>query len=105
MMLDEQQPDLVFITTPWHLHIPHATESILRNCHVALEIEGRTLPRMNMPPLLEIAQQKGVKVFPLENALLDADSCIKRMADEGVLGEIIYMERRLPPRPARPAAR
>ena len=40
MMLDEQQPNLVFITTPWHLHITHATECILRNCHVALEIKG-----------------------------------------------------------------
>lgn len=48
MMLDEQQPNLVFITTPWHLHITHATECILRNCHVALEIKGG-LCRMNMP--------------------------------------------------------
>lgn len=68
MMLDEQQPNLVFITTPWHLHITHATECILRNCHVALEIKGG-LCQDEYAPLQEIAQQKGVKVFPLENTL------------------------------------
>lgn len=68
MMLDEQQPNLVFITTPWHLHITHATECIQRNCHVALEIKGG-LCQDEYAPLQEIAQQKGVKVFPLENTL------------------------------------
>ena len=86
MMLDEQQPNLVFITTPWHLHITHATECILRNCHVALEIKG------GYAPLQEIAQQKGVKVFPLENTLFMREIlAVKRMVDEGALGEIIYM--------------
>lgn len=91
MMLDEQQPDLVFITTPWHLHIPHATECMRRNCHVAIEIKGG-LCQDEYSPLLEIARQKGVKVFPLENTLFMREIlAIKRMVDEGVLGEIIYI--------------
>lgn len=91
MMLDEQQPNLVFITTPWHLHITHATECILRNCHVALEIKGG-LCQDEYAPLQEIAQQKGVKVFPLENTLFMREIlAVKRMVDEGALGEIIYM--------------
>ena len=91
MMLDEQQPDLVFITTPWHLHIPHATECMQRNCHVALEIKGG-LCQDEYAPLQEIARQKGVKVFPLENTLFMREIlAVKRMVDEGAMGEIVYM--------------
>ena len=91
MMLDELRPDLVFITTPWHLHVMHATECMQRKCHVALEIKGG-LCQDEYAPLQEIAQQKGVKVFPLENTLFMREIlAVKRMVEEGALGEIIYM--------------
>ena len=91
MMLDALHPDLVFITTPWHLHVMHATECMLRKCHVALEIKGG-LCQDEYAPLQEISQQKGVKVFPLENTLFMREIlAIKRMVNEGAMGEIVYM--------------
>ena len=91
MMLDALHPDLVFITTPWHLHVMHATECMQRKCHVALEIKGG-LCQDEYAPLQEISQQKGVKVFPLENTLFMREIlAVKRMVDEGGMGEIVYM--------------
>ena len=91
MMLDALHPDLVFITTPWHLHVMHATECMQRKCHVALEIKGG-LCQDEYAPLQEISQQKGVKVFPLENTLFMREIlAVKRMVNEGAMGEIVYM--------------
>lgn len=91
MMLDALHPDLIFITTPWHLHVMHATEYMQRKCHVALEIKGG-LCQDEYAPLQEISQQKGVKVFPLENTLFMREIlAVKRMVDEGGMGEIVYM--------------
>ena len=92
MMLDEQQPNLVFITTPWHLHITHTTECILRNCQMWLSKSKANYARINMPRYRKSPNEKGVKVFPLENPLLMREIlAVKRMVDEGALGEIIYM--------------
>lgn len=90
-MLEEQHPELVFITTPWHLHVPQAVECMRHHCHVALEIKGG-LCHDEYAPLAEIANKEGLRVFPLENTLFMREIlAIKRMADEGVLGEIVYM--------------
>lgn len=90
-MLDEQQPDLVFITTPWHLHIEQALACLNHHCHVALEIKGG-LVKDEYSPLIEAADRMGLKVFPLENTMfLREILAVKRMADEGVFGEIVYM--------------
>ena len=55
-MLDEQKPELVFITTPWILHVSHAMECVQRHCHVALEIKGG-LYADEYQPLVDLSHQ------------------------------------------------
>lgn len=90
-MLDEQRPELAVITTPWHLHVAQAVACAGRGCHVALEIKGG-LSLGEYRPLMDMAGRTGTKVFPLENTLFRREIlAVKRMADEGVLGEIVYL--------------
>lgn len=42
-MLNEQRPNLVFITSPWEYHVQHAMDCIKYNSDIALEIKGGTL--------------------------------------------------------------
>ena len=80
-MLDELRPELVFITTPWHLHVAQAADCLRRHCHVALEIKGG-LERDEYAPLMSLAESNGLKVYPLENTLfLREILAVKRMAD------------------------
>lgn len=90
-MLDEQRPDLAVITTPWHLHVAQAVACAEHGCNVALEIKGG-LALGEYDPLADASRRNGTKVFPLENTLfLREIQAVKRMADEGVLGDIVYM--------------
>lgn len=90
-MLDEQRPDLAVITTPWHLHVAQAMACAERRCHVAIEIKGG-LSLGEYRPLMDLAVRTGTKVFPMENTLFRREIlAVKRMADEGVLGDIVYL--------------
>ena len=90
-MLDELRPELAFITTPWQMHVAQAVECAGRGCHVALEIKGG-LSAGEYAPLMDAARRSGIMVFPLENTLFMREiQAVKRMADEGILGDIVYM--------------
>lgn len=90
-MLGEQRPELAVITTPWHLHVEQAMACAECGCHVALEIKGG-LAVGEYEPLASLAQSRGVKVFPMENTLfLREILAVRRMAEEGVLGDIVYL--------------
>lgn len=90
-MLDRHKPELVFITSPWQCHVHHAIQCVERQCHVALEIKGG-LYLDEYQPLIDMAEQKSCRVFPLENTLFRRDIlAICNMVDAGVFGEIIYM--------------
>lgn len=39
-MITLHAPQLVFIASPWQLHVTHALYCIQHGCHVALEIKG-----------------------------------------------------------------
>lgn len=90
-MIEQLHPQLVFITTPWHLHVEQATECLKRHCHVAIEIKGG-LCDGEYDRLICLADRMRLKVYPLENTLFMREIlAVKRMADEGVLGDIVYM--------------
>ncbi|MFR2069335.1 MAG: Gfo/Idh/MocA family protein [Bacteroides nordii] len=90
-MLDHHKPELVFITSPWQCHIRHAIQCVERRCHVALEIKGG-LYLDEYQPLIDLAEQKNCRVFPLENTLFRRDIlALCNMVNAGVFGEIIYM--------------
>ena len=90
-MLDHYKPELVFITSPWQCHVRHAIQCVERRCHVALEIKGG-LYLDEYQPLIDLAEQKSCRVFPLENTLFRRDIlALCNMVNDGVFGEIIYM--------------
>jgi hypothetical protein len=90
-MLDHHKPELVFITSPWQCHVRHAIQCVERRCHVALEIKGG-LYLDEYQPLIDLAEQKKCRVFPLENTLFRRDIlALCNMVNAGVFGEIIYM--------------
>lgn len=90
-MLNEQRPELVFVTTPWVFHVSHAMECVQRHCHVALEIKGG-LYSGEYQPLVNLSEQSGCMVYPLENTLfLREIQSVYQMVADGVLGEIVYM--------------
>ena len=90
-MLDRYKPELAFVASPWQLHVRHALQCVERGCHVALEIKGG-LYLGEYQPLIRLAEQKGCRVYPLENTLFRRDIlAVCNMVNAGVFGEIIYM--------------
>ena len=90
-MIDERRPDLVVVTSPWHLHVEQSIACVERGCDVALEIKGG-LAMGEYDDLIRLASQKRRKVYPMENTLFMREIlAVKRMADEGVLGDIVYL--------------
>ena len=90
-MLDEQKPELVFVSSPWSCHVRHALACIQRHCQVALEIKGE-LYEHEYQPLMNAVEQANAKVYPLENTLfLRETQSVLRMVREGVLGELVSL--------------
>jgi len=90
-MLAEQEPELVFVASPWQCHVQHALRCAERGCHVALEIKGG-LYIDEYQPLIGLARQRGCRVYPLENTLFMRENLsVCNMVAAGLLGEIVYM--------------
>lgn len=94
-MIEEQSPDLVIIASPWQYHIEQAVYALERGCHIALEIK----PGLNLAteeseytPLLPLLQSKGLKCYPLENALFKREMlALFRLVREGLLGDLVHL--------------
>lgn len=90
-MLEEHHPELVFIASPWQCHVRHALLCVEHGCHVALEIKGG-LYIDEYAPLMEQAEQRGCRVYPLENTLFMRENLsVLNIVEAGLLGEIVYM--------------
>lgn len=90
-MLEEHAPDLVFVASPWQCHVQHALQCVARGCHVALEIKGG-LYFEEYQPLIQLAEQQGCHVYPLENTLFIRENLsLYNLITAGVMGEIVYM--------------
>ena len=90
-MLEEHTPDLVFVASPWQCHVRHALQCVSGGCHVALEIKGG-LYIDEYRPLIELAEQQGRRVYPLENTLFMRENLsLHNLIKAGVMGEIVYM--------------
>lgn len=72
-MIAFHAPQLVFIASPWQLHVAHALYCIQHGCHVALEIKGG-LYLHEYQPLIEAAEagkknlSAGEYAFPAGNS-------------------------------------
>lgn len=90
-MLKDIQPDLVIIAAPWKCHLPQAVTAQEAGCHVALEIKGG-LKLNEYQPAIELAAQRHVKIFPLENTVfLRENMALYHLIHQGMLGDIIAM--------------
>lgn len=90
-MITEHAPELVFIASPWQLHVTHALYCVKHGCHVALEIKGG-LSLHEYRPLEEAARSRQRRVFPLENTLFRHDIlAMLNLVRSGLLGEIVSM--------------
>lgn len=90
-MLEQQSPQLVFVASPWQFHVKHAMHCLEHGADVALEIKGG-LDVDEYKPLIELAEQTGRKVYPLENTIFMRENLsMLNLVRAGVLGEIIYM--------------
>lgn len=90
-MIATHAPQLVFIASPWQLHVTHALHCLKAGCHVALEIKGG-LYLHEYQPLLEAADACGKKVLPLENTLFRQEVlAMYNLVREGALGEIVHL--------------
>ena len=90
-MITLHTPQLVFIASPWQLHVTHALYCIQHGCHVALEIKGG-LYLHEYQPLIEAAEAGKKKIFPLENTLFRQEIlAMHNLVSAGELGEVVYM--------------
>jgi predicted dehydrogenase len=93
-MLQREKPDLMSVTTPDHLHRPHAEACLAAGCHVLLtkplatNIEdGRAIVRAG-----EAAAARGQKLgMAHERRFRPFFVKIKEMLDSGELGEVIHI--------------
>ncbi len=93
-MLARERPDLVSVTTPDHLHRPHAEACLAAGCHVLLTKplatsleDGRAIVRA-----AEAAAARGCKLMMAhERRFRPFFVRIKELLDSGQLGEIIHI--------------
>ncbi len=90
-MLNEQRPNLVFITSPWEYHVQHAMDCIKYNSDIALEIKGG-LYMDEYLPLANLANKMRRRIFPLENTLFLRETlAMYNLVQAGILGEIVCL--------------
>jgi predicted dehydrogenase len=93
-MLRAERPDLVSVTTPDHLHRPHAEQCLAAGCHVLLTKpiatnleDGRAIVRA-----ADAAARRGRKLMMAhERRFRPFFIRIKELLDSGELGEIIHV--------------
>lgn len=90
--LCESDIDLVYITSPWHLHVPIALYAMEHGKHVAIEVPAA----MNMEECwacVETSERTGKHCMQLENCCYGAvEMFCLNMARQGAFGEIMHGE-------------
>lgn len=91
-MLKEEQLDLVYICTPWHLHAPMSIASMKAGAHVGCEVPiGLTIKEMW--EVVRTSESTKKHCMMLENCCYDFFELITlNMAQKGMFGEIIHAE-------------
>ena len=91
-MIIEEEPELTIIASPWHYHVEQAYFALMHNSHVAIEIKGGFFLG-EYEPLIELAEKKRLRIFPLENAVFMRENMsMMNLVAEGVLGDIIAIK-------------
>lgn len=90
-MILRHRPDLVVIASPWKWHVEQAMYALEQGCHVALEIKGG-LKTDEYCPLISLAEQKGLRIYPLENTVFMRENmAMLNLVQAGVLGDLVAL--------------
>ena len=90
-MIAVQHPELVVIASPWHFHVEQALYALEKGCHVAMEIKGGFCLG-EYDPLIEVASRKGLRIYPLENAVFTRENmAMLQLVQAGVLGQQVAL--------------
>lgn len=90
-MIAVQHPELVVIASPWHFHVEQALYALEKGCHVAMEIKGGFCLG-EYDPLIEVASRKGLRIYPLENAVFTRENmAMLQLVQAGVLGQLVAL--------------
>lgn len=90
-MIAVQHPELVIIASPWHFHVEQALYALEQGCHVAMEIKGGFCLG-EYDPLIEVASRKGLRIYPLENAVFTRENmAMLQLVQAGVLGQLVAL--------------
>ncbi len=90
-MIAVQHPELVVIASPWHFHVEQALYALEKGCHIAMEIKGGFCLG-EYDPLIEVASRKGLRIYPLENAVFTRENmAMLQLVQAGVLGQLVAL--------------
>lgn len=91
-MIDNEKLDLVYITTPWHLHTPMALYAMEHGSHAASEVPI-ALTLDDCWKLVETSERTKKHCMMLENCCYDFFELLTlNMARNGMFGELVHAE-------------
>ena len=91
-MCQRDDIDLIYITTPWHLHTPMAVYAMEHGKHVAIEVPAATSVA-ECWQLVDTSERTRRHCMMLENCVYDHfELTTLNMVQQGLLGEIVHVE-------------
>ncbi|MEX2234302.1 MAG: Gfo/Idh/MocA family oxidoreductase, partial [Cyclobacteriaceae bacterium] len=91
-MCDRNDIDLVYISSPWHLHVPMAVYAMKQGKHVAIEVPG-VITMEECWEIVETSESTRKHCMYLENCCYDFFEMLTlNMARQGFFGEIVHAE-------------
>lgn len=91
-LCDRNDIDLIYITTPWHLHAPMAVYAMKQGKHVAVEVPAAVTVD-ECWQLVETSEKTRKHCIILENCCYDFFELLTlNMARQGFFGEIVHCE-------------
>ncbi len=84
--------DLIYICTPWQLHVPMAVYAMEQGKHVAIEVPAATSLE-ECWQLVDVAERTQRHCMMLENCVYDFfELTTLNMAQQGLFGEVLHVE-------------
>lgn len=91
-MCQREDIDLIYITTPWHLHTPMAVYAMEHGKHVAIEVPAATSVA-ECWQLVDTSERTRKHCMMLENCIYDHfELTTLNMVQQGLIGEVIHVE-------------
>jgi predicted dehydrogenase len=91
-LCDRKDVDLIYIATPWHLHVPMALYAMEQGKHVTIEVPA-AVSVAECWQLVETSERTKMHCMMLENCCYDFFELLTlNMARQGFFGELVHVE-------------